>query len=76
MNLPELITDNLKDYEKMALKISNDSDLLNKLKNKILENKIHSNVFKSEVYTNNIEKAYKRIYQNYINGSKVETIKL
>ncbi len=76
MNLPELITQNLKDYEKMALSISNNPDLLNQLKNKILENKINSNVFKPLVYTNNIEKSYKKVYQNYIDGLKPQTFKL
>ena len=76
MNLPELITNNLREYEEMALKISNNFDLLNQLKNNILKNKMYSNVFKPEIYTNNIEKAYKKVYQNYISGLKPETIKL
>ena len=41
-----------------------------------LENKKNSNVFKPSVYTNNIEKGYKKIYQNYINGQKPQTFKL
>ena len=76
MNLPELITENLIDYEKMALSISNNPDTLDKLKNKILENKINSNVFKPSVYTSNIEKGYKKVYQNYIEGLKPQTFKL
>ena len=76
MNLPELVTDNLKDYEDLALKISNNPEILSKLKNKILKNKIVSNVFKPEVFTNNIEKSYKKIYQSYIDGLKPQSFKL
>ena len=76
MNLSELITENLKNYEEKAVKISNNPDKLIQLKNKILENKKNSNVFKPSVYTNNIEKGYKKIYQNYINGQKPQTFKL
>ena len=76
MGLTELVKENLEDYEAMALKISNDLDLLEKLKIKILENKNSSNVFKPEVYTRNIEKIYKKVYQNYTEGLKPQNFKL
>ena len=76
MNLEELVTENLKDYEEMALKISNNQDVLKNLKNKILENKINSNVFKPQVYTDNMEKCYKKIYQNYVDGFRPQNLTL
>ena len=76
MNISELVTENLKNYEETALKISNNSELLSQLKNKISKNKESSNVFKPEVYTNNIEKGYKKVYQNYIEGLKPQNFKL
>ena len=76
INLQELITDNLEDYEKMAIKISNDSKLLAQLKNKIFENKKNCNLFKSQIYIDNIEKSYKKVYQNYIEGLKPQNFKL
>ena len=39
MNISELVTENLKNYEEGALKISNNSELLAQLKNKISKNK-------------------------------------
>ena len=64
------------DYEKLALKISNNSELLEKLKKKIKYNKNKSNLFKPKIFTENLEKAYIEVYQNYINGFEPRTIKL
>tara|TARA_B100000575_G_scaffold268111_1_gene246790 strand:+ start:2150 stop:4123 length:1974 start_codon:yes stop_codon:yes gene_type:complete len=76
MDLSELITDNLKDYEGTALRISEDKNLLKRLKSKISENKIKSNVFKPDIYTKNIEQGYKKVFQNYIDGFKPKNFKL
>ena len=74
--LTELNTDNIKDYEEMALRISNNPEKLKQLKVRILENKISSNVFKPQVYTHNIEKGYRKVYENYIDGQKPQNFKL
>ena len=76
MNLSELVTEKLNDYEEMALKISNNPEMLDQLKDKILRNKESSNVFKPQIYTNNIEKGYKKVYQNYIDGLETKNFKL
>ena len=76
MNLSELVTEKLNDYEEMALKISNNPEMLDQLKDKILRNKESSNVFKPQIYTNNIEKSYKKVYQNYIDGLEPKNFKL
>ncbi|MDC3028571.1 hypothetical protein OA177_01485 [Candidatus Pelagibacter sp.] len=76
MNLLELVTEKLNDYEEMALKISNNPEMLDQLKDKILRNKESSNVFKPQIYTNNIEKGYKKVYQNYIDGLETKNFKL
>ena len=34
------------------------------------------NLFKVEVYTKNIEKAYKKVHQNYLNGIKPQNFEL
>jgi predicted O-linked N-acetylglucosamine transferase (SPINDLY family) len=74
--LNELIVYNIDDYEKLALKISNNSELLEKLKEKIKYKKNKSNLFKPKIFTENLEKAYIEVYQNYINGFEPRTIKL
>jgi len=76
INLNELVTENENDYEKLAIKIFENKDYLNDIKLKIKENKLTSNLFKSKVFTKNIEKAYSIAYQNFVNGKLPENIKL
>ncbi len=76
INLNELVTENENDYEKLAIKISENKDYLDDIKLKIKENKLTSNLFKSKVFTKNIEKGYSIAYQNFVNGKLPENIKL
>ena len=76
MSLSELVTEKLNDYEEMALKISNNPEMLDQLKDKILRNKENSNVFKPQIFTNNIEKSYKKVYKNFIDGFSPQDFKL
>ncbi len=76
INLTELITESEKDYENLASKIYDNPEYLKKIKEKIKKNKLSSNLFKSEIYTKNIEKAYSIAYQNYIKGRENKNIEL
>ena len=76
LSVPELITTNHDDYEKLAINIYNNLNFLKKLKNKIKKNKINSNLFKTEIFTKNLEKSYIKIYDNYIKGLKPSNIEL
>ena len=76
LNLKELITFNHSDYEKLVIKISNEPEYLNQLKEKIKKNKIKTNLFKTDVFTKNIENAYLKIFQNYIDGNKIKNFEL
>ena len=76
INLNELIVDNIEDYEKLALKISNESESLRKIKEKIKKQIELSNLFKPKIFTKNLEKGYLKVYKNYIDGSKPKTIEL
>ena len=76
MNLQDLITSNYEDYEKLALKISNDSAYLENIKEKIKKSKLETNLFKSDIFTKNLENGYLKIFQNYINGNKTKNFDL
>ncbi len=76
INLNELITTNIEDYKKLAIKIYNEKTYLDEIKKKIIVNKKNSNLFKAEVYTKNIERAYKKVHQNYLNGIKPQNFEL
>ena len=76
INLNELVAENENDYEKLAIKIYENNDYLNDIKSRIKENKLTSNLFKSKVFTKNIERAYRTVFQNFVNGKLPENIKL
>ena len=76
INFPELITESEDDYEKLALKISMNKELLENIKSKIKQNKLTSNLFNSKVYTKNIERAYTIAYQNFVNEEISKNIEL
>ena len=68
IGLPELITKTSYEYEKLALKIANDPNLLKKLKNKLHLNKKRFELFDTKNYTKNLEKSYLEVSNNYISG--------
>ena len=76
MKLNELVEDNIEDYETLALKISNESESLKKIREKIKKQIELSNLFKPKIFTKNLEKGYLKVYKNYIDGLKPKTIKL
>ena len=75
-NLNELITETLKDYEKLAINLSNDEKLLTELKEKIKLQISKSNLFKPKTFTRNLERAFKKIYENYLEGHSPRNIEL
>ena len=76
INLNELITKDSKSYEKLAVNISNDKKLLNEIKNKIKLYSTKKNLFKPDIFTKNLEKSYKMIYENYLNDHNPKEIEL
>ena len=76
MNLDELIMKNNKEFELKALELSNDLQKLKLLKEKVVKNKLRTNLFNSKVFTKNLEKSYMAIYENYIKGNEPKNFKL
>ena len=64
-NMNELITKNLKEYEDLAVDLATNAKKLNDIKNKLKNNNKTSKLFNSEIFTKNLEIAYKTIYKNY-----------
>jgi len=76
ISLNELIVTNIEDYKNLAIKIYNEKNYLDEIKKKIAINKKESNLFKVDIYTKNIERAYKKVYQNYLEGIKPQNLEL
>ena len=63
-NMDELITNNLDEYESLAVNLALDPERLIQLKKKIIDNK-DLILFNSKLFTENLEKAYKTVHQIY-----------
>ena len=66
----------MKNLKKKAIDISNNLDELKILKEKVIKNKSNSNLFKTDIFTRNLEKSYKSIYENYMEGKEPRDFKL
>ena len=65
LEIPELVKNNIKEYEDFAIHLANNLEELKKIKNKLNVSIKNSNVFNAKVYTKNLERAYKEVYDNY-----------
>ena len=62
MELPELVVNNLEEYESLAITLGEDASKLIELKNKLVKNINHSSLFDSIGYTKDLEHLYQAIY--------------
>ncbi|OGC49200.1 hypothetical protein A2W32_01835 [candidate division WWE3 bacterium RBG_16_37_10] len=74
IGLPELVTNDLKQYEDLAVALATDPFKLNKIKAKIKKNIKTKPLFNTEIYTRNLEKAYTVIWKKYLNGKPKKDI--
>ena len=59
INMSELITENIDDYENLAIELGNNKFKLNEIKENMIGNVKKSNFFNSEIFTKDLESIYK-----------------
>ncbi len=74
IGFPELITQNYYEYEELIYKLANEPNELSKIKQKLKKNRITEPLFNTEQYTENLEKCYKKAYEDYFYGNEKKTI--
>ena len=74
LNLPELITSTEEDYESLAIKLAKQPKKYLKIKDKLLANLSTAPLYKTALFTKNIESAYKAMYERNQNGLDPEHI--
>jgi len=72
VGLPELITENLEDYEKLALQLATQKNKLQKIRTKLDKNLKNNNPFDTDRYCRNLELAFDMMYQRYLRGEAPE----
>ncbi len=65
VGLPELITDSLEEYEKLALRLALDSDLLGSIRSRLLQNLETTSLYDTAHYCRNLEAAYTAVWERY-----------
>jgi predicted O-linked N-acetylglucosamine transferase (SPINDLY family) len=65
IGLPELITETLADYEKLAIDLAKTPAKLKTLKEKLERNRLTTPLFDTELFTNHVEIAYTQMFERY-----------
>jgi protein O-GlcNAc transferase len=68
IGLPELITDNLADYEALALRLAREPQMLARLRVKLDRNRPNWPLFKTDRFRRHIESAYQTMWERYQRG--------
>ncbi len=76
MGLPELITDNLEQYEQRALELAENPKRLAALREKVKENRRTSPVFDAGRFTRHLEAAYHAMWNRHIRGQAPAAISI
>ena len=76
VDLDELICDDLKAYEKLAHTLAEDSQRLDKIRDKLLSNKNSYPLFDTKKYVLNLEKACFDMYDAFLRDDKPEYIRV
>jgi len=74
LDLQELITYDLRDYEELAIRLATQSDKLLNIKNELNTNKLKKPLFDTKLFANDIETAFKLIYKRYQEGLEPDHI--
>ena len=74
MALPELITPSLEEYEELAIALATNPFLLRLVREKWSHNRSKSILYKPDVFTQNLERAYQAVYERYSQGLKLAHI--
>ena len=74
IDLPELITTSIYDYEKLALELSTRPEKLNTIKEKLKKNRSEKPLFNTKMYTRHFEEGMSQVFDNFVNGNKTKNI--
>ena len=76
LDMKELISNNNEEYEKIAIEISSNPEKLKILKEKLANNHKIKNLFKTKVFTKNLEKAFELVYEKNLKNLSIDGIEI
>jgi predicted O-linked N-acetylglucosamine transferase (SPINDLY family) len=66
--VPELVTENMEAYERLALRLAHDADMLAGVKQKLADNRLICPLFDTDLFRKNLESAYVTMWQAWQKG--------
>jgi protein O-GlcNAc transferase len=76
IRLSELVTTDLAGYEALALRLASNPGELEKIREKLHQNRNTAPLFDTVRFTRNLEQAYRMMWQRYLEGKKPEHIEV
>jgi predicted O-linked N-acetylglucosamine transferase (SPINDLY family) len=76
INTPELVTHTIAEYEDLAVELATNKPKLDTIREKIVANRMSTPLFNSPQTTKNIERAYRLMYERYLDGMPPATINI
>ncbi|BCX15090.1 MAG: glycosyl transferase [Patescibacteria group bacterium] len=70
LGVPELITKTKEEYINLAVSLAKDTQKAKEIKEKIKANRLKEPLFDTTRFTRNLEKAYIKVWENYLSGKK------
>jgi predicted O-linked N-acetylglucosamine transferase (SPINDLY family) len=74
INLPELITTSLEEYEALAIELATNPKKLKSINDKLVSNLSTAPLFNTSLFTKNLETAYTEMYERYQQGLEPDHI--
>ena len=68
VNLPEMITTTLDEYEELAVKVATDNVFMTEIREKLMNNLTFSPLFDTPLFARHLEKAYVMMWKRYSSG--------
>ncbi len=68
MDMPELVTETMADYEKLAIHLAMDGNALKALKQRLADNRLTTPLFDTGLFRTNLEWAYTTMWQSWKRG--------
>jgi protein O-GlcNAc transferase len=76
IDLPELITTTLEEYETLAVELALDPDRLERIKQRLNRNRHTTALFDSPLFTKHLESAFTAMHKNHLTGLPPEHIQI
>jgi predicted O-linked N-acetylglucosamine transferase (SPINDLY family) len=74
LNLPELITNSLEEYEALAIELATHPEKMQAIKDKLASNLTTAPLYNTKLFVKNLESAYTTMYERHHEGLEPDHI--